>query len=149
MCKSISCVKIPTHKEEIQSVSTYHSTSELPAEMFSELLEYESMMSGAMRSIYAAQWTDLVRENTPLRAVINGKVMGVPENFYDFAIYKHIPEGEFVCARLIGKVLSATPGIGDRWLHSRIKYMISRGILKEVSTADDDHPYSAVLELQV
>lgn len=37
--------------------------------------------------MYALEWTDLVNENSPLRAVINGKLIGVPEDFYDFRIW--------------------------------------------------------------
>lgn len=65
-----------------------------------------------------------------LRAVINGKLIGVPEEFYDHIIKKEIPDDEFKMARLIGKILGRYPiGIGDWWYAKRIIKMIDQGEL--------------------
>ncbi len=47
-----------------------------------------------------------MRENASLRAVINGSLIGVPNDFYDFALRSNIPDGEFKVAQLIGKTMS-------------------------------------------
>lgn len=65
-----------------------------------------------------------------MRAVVNGKVIGVPEDFYDHIIRKEIPDGEIVMGRLIANILGKYRlGIGDWWYAKRIKKMIEHGEL--------------------
>ena len=70
-------------------------------------------MLGAM----AHRWEVLRQENAPLRAVVNGRVRSVGEDFYDEMIRRHLPEGQTKIANIIGEVLGREkPGIGDVWL---------------------------------
>ena len=142
----ISVVKIPPLVENGNEITWFHSTAEVAAEKFSEFAKNESPISQAQCSFYAGQWKELEIENAPLRAIINGKLMGVPEDFYDFALRANIPDGEFESARLLGKTLIAIPGVGDRWLYTRIEKMIAANELVEISPTPDDHPYMAVLK---
>ena len=142
----ISAVKIPPLVENENEITWYHSTAEVVAEKFSEFAKKESPISQAQCSFYAGQWKELEIENASLRAIINGKLMGVPEDFYDFALRANIPDGEFECARLLGKTLIAVPGIGDIWLYKRIEKMIAASELIEISPTPDDHPYMALLK---
>lgn len=87
----------------------------------------------------------MLRDNAPLRAIINGNVIGVPIDFYDFALRANMPDGEFRVAQLIGKSLNQIAGVGDRWLFLRIQAMIQSGELIEVSATTDDHPYLGVI----
>jgi len=103
-------------------------------------------LSAPRREAYAALWSELAAESAPLRAVVNGRLVGVPEDFYDFALRANIPDGEFPSALLIGKALSFVNGVGHRWLHLRIRHMIGAGELIEVRPANGDHPYSNVLK---
>jgi hypothetical protein len=141
----LSAVYIPSRVERDSSMIWYRNTGEIPAEEFGAFAEYESPISGLQRGAYAAIWGDLARENAPLRAIVNGRITGVPDYFYDFALRANMPEGECRVAQLIGKTLNQIPGVGDRWLFLRIQKMIRSGELAEVSAATDDHPYSAVL----
>ena len=61
-----------------------------------------------------AQWRALQRENAPLRAVLNGKLVSVPETWYDPFLEKEIAaeEEEFMAARVIGKVPAGHRGQG-------------------------------------
>lgn len=39
-----------------------------------------------------SKWMELTEDNSPLRAVVNGELVGVPEDFYDFLILREITE---------------------------------------------------------
>lgn len=142
----LSVVRIPTQIEKDNSITSYRSTGEINPEAFGAFTEYEEPLSTLQRRVYANIWSDLVRENAPLRAVINGNLISVPKDFYDFALRVNMPDGEFKVAKLIGKTLSKISGVGDRWLFLRIQTMLQSGELITVSAATEDHPYSEVVK---
>ncbi len=142
----LSIVRVPKQTEKDNTIVYYRSTGEIPAEDFGAIAQYEESISKLQRIAYANTWNDLVRDNAPLRVIINGSVIGVPDDFYDFALRANMPEGEFKVAQLIGKTLIHISGIGDRWLFQRIQTMIQSGELIEVSAATDDHPYSGIIK---
>ena len=77
---------------------------------------------------YAVLWQELVEEGSPLRAVVNGRVVGVPEDFYDFLIWKRLTRTPIKEARLIGDILGYYPiGVGDAWYAGRINRLIAEG----------------------
>lgn len=138
-------VRVPMEIEKDNSLISYRSTGEIPAEEFGAFTQYEETISQCQRSAYADNWSDLVHENAPLRAVINGKLIGVPAGFYDFALRANMPDGELRVGQLISKAITQMPGIGDRWLFLRIQAMLQSGELIEVSAATD-HSYSRVIK---
>lgn len=142
----ISVVRVPMQVEKNNKIICYRSTGEISPEDFGALIEFEKPIGALQRKAYADIWSDLVRENAPLRAMINGRIIGVPENFYDFALQANMTDGVSTVAQLIGKTLNQIPGIGDRWLFLRIKAMIQSGELIEVSATTGDHPYSGGLK---
>lgn len=139
-------VRVPSEIEKGDCVVSYHSTGEIPPEELGNLAVSDEPLSMTMRRYYAGLWDDLVRENAPLRAVVNGVVMGVPVGFYDFALRANLPEDEFHVARLIGNTLIRMPGVSDRWLFLRVQSMLRSGELIEIRAATDDHPYSAIVK---
>jgi hypothetical protein len=142
----LSVVRVPEQIQKDNCIINLHSTGEIDPEELGALTKYNEPISGLQHGVYANIWSGLVRENAPLRAVINGSLMGVPRDFYDFALRSNMPDGEFNVAQLIGKTLGRIPGIGDRWLFLRIQAMLESGELIEVSAASDDHPYSGVVK---
>ncbi len=140
----LSAVAVPTLREERDSIALIRSTGELEPERFAALAELERPVSPAVRRACAQRWRELTAENAPLRAVVNGRLAGVPEDFYDFALLKFLPEGEFVVAEVLGKALAMLPGVSDCWLYLRLSAMRERGLLAEVRPAEGDHPYSGV-----
>lgn len=64
----------------------------MAAEEFAGFLSYEKILTEDEFRMYAQNWTDLVSENAPLRAVISGQLISVPEDFYDFLIWKHLSD---------------------------------------------------------
>jgi hypothetical protein len=142
----LSVVRVPEQIEKDNSIISYRSTGEINSEEFGAFTEYEETISELQRRACANIWSDLVRENAPLRAVINGSLIGVPIDFYDFALRANMPDGEFKVAQIIGKTLNQISGVGDRWLFLRIQAMLQSGELITVSGATKDHPYSEVVK---
>lgn len=130
----ISAIKLPQHMllsdHEIQF---YSSWGEIDAGKFYKFLPLEHALSICEIRSYASHWFELMEEKSMLRAAVNGKVIGVPEDFYDHIIRKELPKGEFVMARLIGNILGKYPlGISDWWYAKRINEMVEHGELIKV-----------------
>ncbi len=78
-------------------------------------------------------WDELVEDNSPLRTMINGRLTGVPDYFYDFLIWKMITKRPIKQARLIGDVLGRYPvSVGDWWYALRIDHFIGIGKIKVI-----------------
>lgn len=95
-------------------------------------------------------WTLLRQQNADLRAVISGRAVSVPADFYDFLIEQTIlaAPDEFYEAMIIGNVLGRTQiGISDAWLALRMDQMIADGRLSVVQEEEDpDGPsYNRIL----
>ena len=97
-------------------------------------------------------WQTLQNENAPLRTVLNGQPVSVPENFYDNFLLRELAAEEeiFHEARLIGKIMGKYRlGISDSFLSLRIEDMIRRGLLKVITQAEKGMPiYHRVLQKQ-
>ena len=91
----------------------------------------------------AAHWQALQAENAPLRAVLNGRLVSVPENIYDDFIIREIAteDEKFQEVMIVGRVLGKYQlGISDFWVAFRIEEMICAGKLEAVSAAPKDMP---------
>ncbi|RDU23526.1 DUF3658 domain-containing protein [Anaerosacchariphilus polymeriproducens] len=142
----LSVVFIPHQIQEDNIITYYRNSGEVLAEQFGKMLEYEKSINRIEKKSYATIWKDLVSENAPLRAILNGTIISVPEDFYDSILRKNIPKEEFIVARIIGKTLNQIPGVSDRWLFLRIQEMVRTGELVEIAEQKDDCPYSGVLK---
>lgn len=142
----LSVVHVPYEFEKDSIVYRYRGTGEMRPEEIGALVKYEIPITDVRRKAYSDIWNKLMSENAPLRVVVNGTLMSVPEYFYDFALRNNMPDGEFKVAELIGKTLIQIPGVGDNWLFMRIQSMISSGKLVEVCAETADHPYSGMIK---
>ena len=91
----------------------------------------------------ASHWMALQKENAPLRAMMNGQLVSVPETIYDSFIIREIAEEseEFQEAMIVGRVLGKYQlGIGDSWIALRIEKMIRAGELEPVTDLAEDCP---------
>jgi hypothetical protein len=143
---SLSVVRVPAEFVRHPKLIFYRSTGEIALEDFEALSENDEPLGTLQREFYAQFWRELAAENAPLRAVLNGRVVGVPEDFYDFALRSSTPDGEFRTAQLLGNALNKLPGVGDSWLYRRVKVMVEAGELVEVSPPTDDYPYSGMMK---
>lgn len=133
----IFVVKLPKNKINENSIVTYQHWGEVLVEDLAYFLRYGKELSKEERRLYESLWNELVEDNNPLRAVINGRVVGVPEDFYDFLIWKILTDKPIKQARLIGKILGYYPiGIGDWWYALRIEKFISEGKIKVVQDSN-------------
>lgn len=106
-------------------------------EEFAELLPLRRRLTALEARSLAAEWDMLVKENAPLRAVVNGAVIGVPTGFYDFLIWKNLGDEPMTQATLIGRILCKNQlGVGDWWYAARIERFIRLGRIKVVENSD-------------
>lgn len=98
----------------------------------------------------ANHWKELQQENASLRAVLNGKLVSVPDSLYDIFILRELEkqEDEFNEAQLVGQVLGKYQlGIGDGWIALRIEQFIRDGLLIPVTAPEPDAPvYHRILK---
>lgn len=128
------------------TVVRYTDWGEMAPEEFGGFLPLERPLSSNALRMLAARWRTLQKENAPLRAVVNGRVRSVGEDFYDDMIRRALPEGQRKVGSLIGKVLGwEQPGIGDSLLADRIRVLLERGEYRMVRE-DREMFYSSVIE---
>ena len=124
----IRVVRLPEYVAREKRIICYRHWGEVSAEEFAGFLPLEKTLTRDEVKMYAALWNELVVDNSPLRAVINGRVVGVPEDFYDFLLWKRLTRKPVKEARLIGDILGYYQfGVGDGWYARRIDYHISQG----------------------
>jgi len=144
---SISVVSLPECFQASENeIVEYGHWGEVEAGKFYQFLPFEKQLTRIEKRIFSDCWRGLMAENAPLRAVINGKLASVPENFYDFIIMDNLPEGDFNMARFIGMLLGKYRlGISDSWYAYRIDKMIEDDKLMVIENKDPSHPYGKVL----
>lgn len=140
----IHIVKLPEYMVRKTSIISYRNWGEVSAEEFAEFLTYESVLTKEEVRMYAQLWTELTEDNSPLRAMINGKVTGVSEDFYDFLIWKRLTRKPIKEARLIGDILGCFQiGMGDWWFAKRIEHFIQQDKIKVIN--DSENKYARVI----
>ena len=95
-----------------------------------------------LRSL-ANRCRELQQENSPLRAVINGKLVSVSETLYDTFILRELDtlDDEFRESVLVGQVLGKNQlGIGDGWIALRVEQFIKEGLLLPITTPAPNAP---------
>ena len=140
----IHIVKLPEYMVRKTSIISYRNWGEVSAEEFAEFLTYESVLTKEEVRMYAQLWTELTEDNSPLRAMINGKVTGVSEDFYDFLIWKRLTRKPIKEARLIGDILGCFKiCMGDWWFARRIEHFIQQDKIKVIN--DSENKYARVI----
>lgn len=140
----IRVVKLPEYAVREKSITIYKNWGEVAAEEFAGFLPYEKKLSKEEIRLYGLLWSELADNNSPLRAVINGRVLGVPEDFYDFLIWKKLTDKPVKEARLIGDILGCFPiSVGDWWYAKRIEYYIRQGKIRVVE--DSKNTYGRII----
>lgn len=141
----VHVVKLSEHVVREDCIVSYANWGEVAAEEFAGFLSYEKILTEDEFRMYAQNWSDLVSENAPLRAVISGQLISVPEDFYDFLIWKHLSDKPRKEARVIGDILGTSMlGVGDWWYAKRIEYYIDRGDILIVE--DSANTYARVIK---
>ena len=140
----IHAVKLPEYAVREKRIISYSSWGEVSAEEFAGFLPCEKTLSREEVRMYAKLWSELSEENSPLRTVINGRVVGVPEDFYDFLLWKRITRKPTKEARVIGDILGCYQlGVGDWWYARRIDYNIQQGNI--MIAEDSENKYARLI----
>ena len=145
MENEVYAVEMPEYTVRSDGVIVvHHSWGNVEAEKFSSFLKYQRRLSEAERRMFGCKWTELSEDNSPLRAVVNGELVGVPEDFYDFLILREITETPVKEARLIGDILGKYPlQVGDWWYASRIEQIIREGRIEVFQ--DSEQKYTRMI----
>ncbi len=140
----IRVVKLPEYIVHERSITVCQNWGETAAEEFAGFLSHEKRLSREEVRMYADAWSELVSENSPLRAVINGRVISVPEDFYDFLIWKRLTDKPVKESRLIGDILGLSQlSVGDWWYAKRIEYYIGQEKIRVVE--DSENKYARMI----
>ncbi|HZK28398.1 MAG TPA: DUF3658 domain-containing protein [Thermoclostridium sp.] len=151
LLRDINCdlrvISLPDYvKLSDNQIAFYYDWGEMHPGKLYEFLSLEKNLSQSEKQVYSSFWCELVKENAPLRATVNGKLISVSNNFYDHLIVNNIPDGDFLMARLIGEIMGKYQlGVSDSWYALRIDKMIEANKLLVVAEKDKSHPYSKIL----
>lgn len=142
----VSAVFLPPWQERPDGTVVQNAGwGEVYPEEFGQFLPLEQPLTPAVLRMLSARWRTLKKENAPLRAVVNGRVCSVGEDFYDGYIRRALPEGREKIGVLIGNVLGQQLGIGDALLADRIRVLLARGEYRIVQE-DPERFYGSVIE---
>lgn len=133
----IHLVKLPEYVVHENTITSYKNWGEVAAEEFAGFLSDERIASKEEIRMYAILWIEMMEDNSPLRAMINGKMIGVPEDFYDFMIFNRLTTKPIKECRLIGDIIGHSQvSIGDWWYAKRIQYFIETGVIKVLEDSE-------------
>lgn len=135
----VSVIKLPEYTVTSTScLKVYKSWQEVSSDEFDQFLSLERRLSPTEIQTFATIWEMFKMDNHTLRVVLEGKLIGVSEDFYDGLIRARIPSDEFTVISLIGDVICEYQlTIHDTWYTQRIRRMIEQGELIVVK----EHPY--------
>lgn len=140
----VRTVKLPEYRICSNGTVSRQSWGEIAAEEFAEFLIYEKELTREEINRNSILWKLLREDNSPLRAVVNGTLMGVPEDFYDFLIWNSLTKEPVSEARFIGSLLGKNQiGISDQWYARRIDFFITQGKIK--IAADSENKYARMI----
>lgn len=134
--ESAYAIELPTNSISENFVITRVSWNEVEPHEFINFLSLQRKLRSIEIQKFTADWNRLVKENSPLRAMVNGNITSVPVSFYDFLIRKYLGDEPIVEAELIGKILGENPlGVSDWFYASRIQHFIRIGLINIVENS--------------
>lgn len=138
----VFAVKLPEWEADgEENIVRKISWGEVSAGEWHRYASLQEPVSLAFRKSCAAYWKEIQKENSSLRAVLNGQLVSVPEDLYDDFIWREIEleSGEFKEGMVIGHVLGKYRlGIGDCWIALRIEEMLRVGSIEVVRENGSD-----------
>lgn len=94
------------------------------------------LLTETEQAILLTEWKRMQEENTPLRAMVDGKLQSVPADYYDDIILSCVPAGESRAAQTVGRSIIALDKTGNRvsdmLVFSRIRALGAAGRLEVV-----------------
>lgn len=123
--------------KEQDTLISYSRWGEVAPDEYDSFLKGEVTLSEIEKKQQAALWEQLKAENSPLRAVVNGQLLSVPEDFYDHLLVENFSDEEFtVDERLVEVLGEYSLGVSDEWYLSRINQLIKENKLTVTSSVN-------------
>lgn len=112
----------------------YRDWGEVSPEDWMSLAVHQQEAPSILLRACRHDWIVLQQENAPLRAMVNGTLMSVPDTFYDHALQWALDRqrSEFSVGHLLAEALSRQTGVGDGWFALRAERLIEEGVLTVV-----------------
>ena len=139
----ISYVEIPMVVHEPEYIIANPSFEEILYNYFDETMELAVDIPYYDVNFYANIWHLLKEENGPLRAVLNGQLVSVPENIYDFMILNCLDSPRTELQMMGEMVENHQKKLSDYWIAERVEQLIKEG--KITVLKDKEYPYQRVL----
>lgn len=129
-CK-ITVVTLPPYIDSPKdTIISYNHWGEVTPDEFYSFLVSENKFTAIEKEIQSNLWQELRCENSPLRAIVNGRLMSVPENFYDSLVLNNLSDNVSSIEELIAIVLGKYPiGVSDAWIENRIRQLVKDGTI--------------------
>lgn len=144
----IYLVKIPEWKENDRRDTVFSSgVRELGVEEWQTYLHLQKKAPAELIEKWAERWSVLQKEEASLRAVVNGMVVSVANDFYDPFILGAIAsmKKRFKELQLVAVLYEMNLGPDDCWISQRIDKFISDGLLRCMGR-DRELPRQRILE---
>ena len=140
----VVCVRLPRWSlREDGTTVLWNGWGEVPPYLWGRLAQSAEPLPASLQQGLAAQWEQLREENAPLRAVVSGSLVSVPETFYDSFLLRELAQEEevFEEARVIGRVLGKYRlGLSDGWAACRLEEWVRQGLLEPVTQPQPGGP---------
>lgn len=136
-------VKLEPWEVQEDRAAGYREWGEVEPGKWGKHLSSRKTVSQTFLTGISRRWKELQGEHAVLRAVVDGRLCSVPEDFYDPWIRKAVDEqeNEFLESRLIGDVIGKHQlRISDKWVFLRVEKMIEDGKLQILTEAPEDLP---------
>ncbi len=130
--------KVPKTREIDGSLRLISSTEEAINEDFTMTsADYNLMLYEAKIKKYADIYNNLRTSPHKLRSIINGRLLGVRDDFYDDFILDAFPEYPVPVENLAGMISSYIPSLHREFLLLRISELINKGLIITLSDNED------------
>lgn len=145
-CDNVYAVELPTNSISENTVISRVSWAEADPRDFASFLSAQRKLKPIEIQKFTMDWNKLVKENSQLRAMINGNITSVPVSFYDFLIRRYLGDEPITEAILIGTIMGENPlGVSDWFYAARIQHFIRTGLINIVKNSKQT--YRRVLRL--
>ena len=119
-------------KERTTGGIAYFSTvNEVAPNLMPYFYQHRRQLTDTEQAALLTEWTRLQEENTPLRAMVDGKLQSVPADFYDAAILSCVPAEESSAALTVGRAIAKLDEtgnrVGDMLIFARIRALAQAG----------------------
>lgn len=114
----------------------FSAVGEVSPDLLAYFYQRRRLLTETEQAILLTEWKRMQEENTPLRAMVDGKLQSVPADYYDDIILSGVPAEEGCAALAVGRAIAALDKtgnrVGDMLIFSRIRALGAAGRLEVV-----------------